>query len=263
MEDVFRAAEKWKAAVGHIEQPWLVWHVSDRWTRLQQRLVQSAGWTPVVGRDPRATMPPLLAGAVFVEFNETLGLPLLFPHIAIEFAWLYVRSKLAFWHADLLCRLETMRKLAEVFERLQPGETAAVFDMRGRRNYFFPRKHRYWELAGCTTVAASRSQYETGTGWWMNFASHPKCPSAAERERRLKYYWDHGAGIQYWKRHCKGRVVDIPLKWVAEGHCTAIGNKSYVHSSGSKKNASLATDLDANYDIEAVAERLQIRHLLD
>jgi hypothetical protein len=263
VEEMFSAAEEWRAVAGGIERPWLIWHVSDRWTTLQQRLVQSVGWTPVVGKDPRATMPPLEPGAVFVDYNRRFQYPVVWAHFAIEFSWLYTPAKFAFWHSDLLCRLETMKRLADRFESLRQGQTAAVFDMGGRRNFFRRKFHRYWELAACTTVEAGRSQYETGTGWWMHFSKHPNCKDEEERAKRLQYYWDHGTGIYYWKRRYGGDVVDIPLKWLQEGHCSSINKQDYVLKYGKKKNKELSSDLDANFDIAEVATRLGIRHLLD
>jgi hypothetical protein len=263
VEDIFQAAKEWKTVLGGIERPWLIWHVSDKWTKLQQRLVQSVGWTPVIGKDPRASVPTLEPGAVFVDFNHQFGFPVLFPHFAIDFSWLCVQSRFAFWHSDLLCRLDTMQRLRDQFEKLTPGQTAAVFDLGGRRNFFARKRHRYWELAGCTTVEAGRSQFESGTGWWMHIDCHPNCKDEAERAKRREYYWDHGVGILYWKRNYGGQVVDIPEKWLREGHCSSIQKPDYVLKHGSKANKELSTDLDYNYDVVEVATRLGIRHLLD
>lgn len=262
LEKIFEAAEEWRRIVGAIDRPWLVWHVSDRWSWVQQLLILHVGWTPVVGRDPAAPIPTLAPGSVFVDFNARFGFSKMWLHFVIEFSWLFCKDRLAFWHADLLCRLSTMERLAEIFESLRPGELAAVKETGGIRNWLRWKRHRYWELVGCQTNEASRSHWETGTGWWRHFAFHPNCPDAAERERRRSYYWDHGTGIMYWKRRYGGRVRDIPLKLVAEGHCTSIGNPRYRFTWGSPARKDLTVDLDANYQIETVCRRLGIESLL-
>jgi hypothetical protein len=170
---------------------------------------------------------------------------------------------LAFWHADLLCRLSTLERIARLFDSLKDGEVAAVHDMGGRRNLFRPTKHRYWELIGCTTRGASRDQFEKGAGWWRNFANHPNCPSAEERERRKHYFWDSGGGIVYWKRRYKGVVKDIKLRDVEEGHCTSINRPNYVRLAQDTYSRNLPAELDMNYSLDEVAERLGISHLLD
>ena len=65
----------------------------------------------------------------------------------------------------------------------------------------------------------------------------------------------------YWKRRYGGKVVDIPEKLVAEGHCTSINKKDYrqVNPGGARI---LGAEIDLNYDIEQVAARLEIAHLL-
>ena len=45
VERVFAAAESWRAAVVGVERPWLCWHVNDRWTRIQSRLVACSSRT--------------------------------------------------------------------------------------------------------------------------------------------------------------------------------------------------------------------------
>src|SRR5690242_11726161 len=70
LDQIFSAAERWKEHLQGIESPWLVWSIDGDWCYLQQRLVQSIGWTPVVGFDPRAGAPTrLVPGAVLVDFN--------------------------------------------------------------------------------------------------------------------------------------------------------------------------------------------------
>ena len=90
---------------------------------------------------------------------------------------------------------------------------------------------------------------------------HPKCTDENERRRRERYYYDSGIGIMYWKRRYGGQVIDIPEKMVAEGHCTSINRKNYrqVNPGGARN---LGAEIDLNFDIEEVAARLGIAHLL-
>lgn len=261
LDNIYEAAAEWRQALAGVDRPWLCWNVSDRWCTLQQRLIQEVGWTPVIGFDPRCRPPKtVLPGSVVIDFNAKFGFPVMYPHFALEFAFLFA-DRLAFWHSDLLCRIEVMQKLKAMFEGLQDGAMAAVPDFGSRRYIYRYRHHRYWELAGCTTRGASKSQFDQGAGWWRLFDYHHNCPNEQERHRRSKYYYDHGVGIMYWKRRYGGHVVDVPLKWVAEGHCTSINRKNYqrVQPSGQQD---LPTEIDLNFDIVKVAQQLDIGHLL-
>jgi hypothetical protein len=262
IEQVYEAASQWKQRLAGVEKPWLCWNVSPRWCYLQQRLVTEAGWTPVVGFDPRAGAPPLAPGAILIDFNESFGLPVMWLHFPLEFAFLFA-ARLAFWHADLLCRLPVMQKLADLFSSLDEGKMAAVLDRGGRRNWLNFRSHRYWELCGCTTRRASESQFYNGAGWWRHIEAHIKCTVPEEREERAKYSYDSGVGIMYWQRRYSGYVVPIRIGLVKEGHCSEIGSRNYKASA--KHNSamrSLPAELDANYSIEEVARRLGIADLL-
>ncbi|MFP5233360.1 MAG: hypothetical protein ACLGQX_12135 [Acidobacteriota bacterium] len=65
----------------------------------------------------------------------------------------------------------------------------------------------------------------------------------------------------YWKRRLGGRTVEIPRKWVEEGHCTSINRKNYRQVlPGGQRN--LSAEIDLNFDIAEVAKRLGIAHLL-
>ncbi len=259
-ERVKHAAAEWEQALAGVSRPWLCWNVSDRWCMLQQRLVQEVGWTPVIGYDPRCGPPTVLPGSILIDFNAHFGFEVMWPHIPMEFVFLYT-ERLAFWHADLLCRLEVMETLRDTFESLPACSLAAVPDFGGRRNLLRFRHHRYWELVGCTTRAASQSQFDHGTGWWRYISHHPNCTDAKERRRRQKYYYDSGVGTMYWKRRYGGKVIDIPEKLVAEGHCTSINHKNYRQiEPGGARN--LGAEINMNYDIEEVARTLGIAHLL-
>ena len=260
LDKVHKAASDWREALAGVVKPWLCWNVSNRWCMLQQRLIQEIGWTPVVGFDPRVGPPTQLTGSIIIDFNHHFGFDSMWPHFPLEFAFLFT-DRLAFWHADLLCTQSTMNTLGDIFESLPDGALAAIPDIGGRRNLLRFRHHRYWELVGCTTKGASESQFQHGCGWWRNIKNHPKCIDIGERRRRARYYYDSGVGIMYWKRKYKGRVVDIPLKMVVDGHCTGINNKNYRRVTPID-NRNLGAEIDLNFDIAEVAERLGIAHLL-
>src|SRR5438876_4443353 len=69
LERIYAAAGMWRRQLEGVEKPWLCWNVSPRWSLVQQKLVREVGWTPVVGFDPRAGAPPLIAGALLIDFN--------------------------------------------------------------------------------------------------------------------------------------------------------------------------------------------------
>ena len=262
LEQVFDIAKGWKNILSDIQKPWLCWNVSPLWSILQQKLVLAVGWTPVVGFDPRVGAPPIIEGSILVDFNERLQLPVLWPHIPLEFAFLFA-DRLAFWHADLLCRLPVMTQLADQFASLRDGQMSAVFDSGGLRRRLNFKMHRYWELCGCTTKAASENQFYNGTGWWRQFQVHPKCVLAEERARRNQYDYDSGVGILYWKNKYNGHVVPIDMKLVKEGHCSEVTNREYrTLPNHTDPRRDLRSELDLNYSINEVAARLGIAHLL-
>jgi len=263
LERIFEAAAQWKQLLAGVKRPWLCWNVSPRWNQLQQRLVKHVGWTPVVGFDPRVGPPPLESESVLIDFNETLGLPLMYLHFPLEFMFLWT-DRLAFWHADLLCRLSVMEQLARKFEALEDGQTTAVLETGGRRNYLNFKRHRFWEVCGCTTRAASENQFYNGCGWWRNYVIHPKCTLSEERRRRQRLYYDHGAGIMLWKKRYHGPVFPISLRLINEGHCSEIMHPGAYKEAPNHKTdlRNLTIELDVNYSIEEVAAKLGIAHLL-
>ena len=261
VEDLYRAAADWKEQLAGIEKPWLCWNVSARWCVLQQRLVQDAGWTPVVGYDPRSGAPPVIDGAHLIDFNRTLHAQLMFFMFPLDLMHLFT-GRIGYWHADLLCRREQVHALARTFENLKDGEMAAVFDMQGRRNFFTPSKHRYWELAGCTTAGASKAMWDVGLGWWRTLWLHPNCP-VDDLVRRKKLSYDYGFGPMHWQRYYNGKVVRIEQGPLLEGHCTSIGVKDYKRVGPEGDTRNLGAEIDLNYDIEEVATRLGIAQFLD
>jgi hypothetical protein len=261
VERIYEAAAEWKRQLRGVEKPWLCWNINNRWCALQQRMILSVGWTPVVGFDPRLVSPSIVSGAIQIDFNHRFQFPVMWPHFPLEFAFLFA-SRLAFWHSDLVCRCETLAALARRFERLPDGQMAAVLSRGGIRNLLNVRSHRYWELACCTTQSASKDQFQRGAGWWRNFAMHPSCTDPLERERRKRYNYDSGVGIRYWKKQYGGKVIDIPERELNEGHCTAINRKGYRYLAAGAVHRPVGDELEANYSLEDVAARMGVEHFL-
>ena len=260
LEHIFEAAAGWKRQVDGISRPWLCWNVDSDWCEVQQRLVLQAGWTPLVGFDPRVGPPAVVPGAVLIDFNKPFMLPTMWPHFPLEFAFCFT-ERLAFWHADLLLRREKMTQIATLFAGLADGELAAVAPRRGLRSYIQPYGLRYWELIGCMTQEASKSNFDQGCGWWMRFDQHPSS-SPAEQARRRQYYWDCGTGIRYWSKANRGKVREIKEDYVSEGHCTGIGRSDYKYAGLKNWTRDLSKELSSNYDLKSVCARLGISDLL-
>lgn len=261
LDTVFAATAHWERQLRGIDRPWLCWNVDPAWCVVQQKQVLSVGWTPVVGFDPRVGPPPILPGAILIDFNRHFGLPALYPHVPLEFAFRFT-DRLAFWHSDLIVRRSKLGRLADLFAGLGDGEMAAVAERGGLRHRLNPRRHRYWELIGCTTRAASRSQFELGCGWWMHFHAHPNVPSERERRIRRRHYWDHGTGVMYWRRLTGAHVHEILESLVQEGHCSQIKNPRYRRLTPNNEHRNLSLDLSHNYDLAEVCRRLGLGHLL-
>ncbi|MCB1762378.1 MAG: hypothetical protein KDI27_04465 [Gammaproteobacteria bacterium] len=178
-------------------------------------------------------------------------------HVPLEFAFLWIEEKLAFWHSDLLLPRDRMERLAWVYESIQDGDMAAVFSYGGLKNLFNFRSHRYWELAGCTTRAASLDQYNQGSGWWKNIAFHPNAPQdEAEQRRRKAQYNEHGVGVRYWERHYGGRVTRISERSIADGHFSVTSVKHYQRAD------SKSEEMRINFDLIEIAKRFHIEDLL-
>jgi hypothetical protein len=258
MQDVERAAGEWSAELAGIERPWLCWNVDSDWCLVQQQLVKFAGWTPVVGFDPRAGQPKLIPGSVLIDFNRGFDFPALHMVFPLEFVFLFC-DRLAFWHSDLLVDPVVLRDLADSFVLLKDGQTAAVDSRKTFLRRLKGEKARYWELIGCTTRQASDEQFQRGSGWWRHIEKHPNCPAGSiERWRRKKYNYDHGGGILYWERHYSGRVVRIKKELVEEGHCTGIGKPEYRRVSPIDERRDLSKELRLNYELYDVCRRLGI-----
>jgi len=260
IEQVLQEAGSWAASFQGIERPWLCWNVDDDWCLVQQRLVREVGWTPIVGFDPRVGPPPLIPGAVLVDFNARLKLPTMWMHFPLEFIFCFC-DRLAYWHADCLLRIEKMRRYAQMFADLRDGEMAAVRPRGTWRERVFPTKRRYWEVLGCSTRGASRSQFENGCGWWMTFPAHVSNTTEQTAQRRI-YHWECGVGIRFWAAKCGGVVQEIEAADIAEGHFTGIGRKDYRRASPQNFKRDLSKELALNNDLRAACAKLEISHLL-
>ncbi|MGI9436928.1 MAG: hypothetical protein ACR2Q4_19210 [Geminicoccaceae bacterium] len=257
INSVFAAAENWRRVLGDIEKPWLCWSVADDWSIVQQRLVAGAGWTPVVGYDPRVGPPPAIADAVVFDFNQDLGLPVLYPHFILEFVFAFA-EKLAFWHSDLLLTEADMESFGAMFAGIEQDEMAAVVSPSGWQRWLPSRKRRYWELLGCTTRGASQSQFDHGCGWWMHFYCHPNAPPT----KNQRFHWEYGCGVHHWKSTFGGRIHDIPEQRISYGHFTRIGQKSYKAAAENNVFRNLSRDIRSNYDLKDCTESLNLSHLL-
>lgn len=260
MADVEVAVRPWAAALAGVKRAWLCWNVDPAWCVVQQKLVREVGWTPVVGFDPRVGPPPLVDGAICIDFNAHFKLPTMWMHFPMEFVFLFC-DRLAFWHADLLVRRDRMRSIAAGFADLPDGAAAAVAPREGRLGFLSPKRRRYWELIGCNTRSASRQQFEDGCGWWMNFWMNPN-NNPEMRIERSQYYYDSGSGIRYWHKKCGGKVKLIPEKFVAEGHCTRIGKKDYIENSPNNSQRNLNLELEKNFNLKNVCSELGLSNLV-
>lgn len=260
LEDVFSASLSWKDKLSGIDKCWLCWNVDSEWCYVQQQLIEYAGWTPIVGFDPRSGPPSRRTpNAVVIDFNETFHFEKLFPHFVLEFAFLF-SVKLAFWHSDLLLTKADMRYYADMFEKLENGAFSAVKTFGGTRGFFQRSRHRYWELLGCTTALASQSQFNSGCGWWRHFYLHPNYTGRQQGPKA----WEYGCGIMAWKRNrkiTKGHVYDLKEKHIKNGHFTRIGNKNYIQDTASS-GRNLNKELSVNYNLDECCRKLGIADLL-
>lgn len=258
LERVFEAAERWRGLVEPIDKPWLCWNVEPGWCLLQQKLVSGAGWTPIVGFDPRVGPPPLLDESILVDFNEEFNFPTLYPHFVLEFVFLFAK-RLAFWHSDLLLDETRMRHFAELFAQVPDGEMMATYSRGGGFRRFIPLLHRYWELIGCTTRGASQSQFEHGTGWWLHYYAHPNFSGTVHLQSQR---WECGFGINAWRMNYGGIAKKIPVDLVRDGHFTRIGNPTYVHRAKINWFRDLNWDIKENFSLYECARKMNISHLL-
>jgi len=264
MDTVFRAAENWKNQLEGSDKLWLCWNVDPDWCLIQQKLVANAGWTPLVGGDPRAEKAKLLKESVYVDFNQGLNLPMVHMLFPVEFAFLFAK-KLAFWHSDLLVREHKVQFMSQMFDALVDGDMAVTNPARSLKMKILKQVDRYWELAGCTTAAASRHQYEVGSGWFGHVACHPNSPES-EFKKKSRLYYDHGSGIKYWAKNHKPEssiITFIDEKYLDEGHCTRIRRKNYIAQSPNNAQRDLSKDLSYNFDLKEECNKLSLTNVFN
>ena len=215
LPELYDVAAGWKREFAGIDKPWLCWCLDDDWSVLQQRLVKAVGWTPVVGTDGRVAQPTIIPGAVFLDFNREFRFPTMWMHFPLEFQFLFC-PRLAFWHSDVLPPVNVMRDIASWFDRISDGQYMGVMNTPGFTQYFTrpfrgkPINYKKWyEVLGCTTAGASRSQFDHGCGWWRNIQLHP---NAKPEIIRRKPFREHGVGVWFWEKYCNGTVVELPMK---------------------------------------------------
>lgn len=255
LHDILAKASDWSKRLTEVERPWLCWNVDPDWCLLQQQMVKSVGWTPLVGFDPRTGPPPLIPDAILIDFNQYFGFGTMYPHFPLEFAFAFT-DRLAFWHSDLLIPLPQLKVYAESFAGLRDGDLAVVQPtMSLRYRLFHPRLIRCWELLGCITRSASQNNFDHGCGWWQSFYLHPNCPGDVERKKRTMHYWDHGTGIEYWRtQYAKDRVTLIPESELDKGHFTRIRKQNYAIMGKDTWNRNLTEELPHNFPVGKVCE---------
>jgi hypothetical protein len=257
LPDIQRAAEQWAESLKGIEKPWLCWCVSNQWCVLQQRLVQRAGWTPVVGNDTNIKNPTVLPGSVYVNFNKVLNLPRLLGPFILEWIFLFA-ERLAFWHTDFVLSMEDMIKAAKCFESLRPGELAMPWiSTRPVMRFLAPfrpisNSNRLFEVVGCNTGEASRKQYNEGLGFWRNPQKHPNNTTLTTDFP----HWEHSVGVSLWARKHPGQHK-LP------GVDTRTGHANSWKVPGIRETTPKQQLLEQHEDIRVYAEKLGIEDLLD
>lgn len=203
------AAERWSKQLPPGDKYWLCWSVDDAWCRLQQKLVLELGWTPIVGADASvARQTTILSGAIFIDFLAGLPMPDVWTHFPLELVFGWV-ERVAFWHADVLLSRPILRRYARQFDHVCGPVTAAAYSPRDRlQPRTWNNNDRWFEVIGCTTREASRSQWDCGGGWWRHFQNHPNCAVVPDLHR---YSWDHGGGIRYWQEALGGQTLRLPF----------------------------------------------------
>lgn len=261
--EVFAAAERWKEKLSSIQKPWLCWCVDDGWCYTQQQLVAAAGWTPVVGTDGNVPSPRLVPEAVFLDFNERLQLPLMWMHFPLDFVFLFT-DRMAFWHSDVLPPVDAMRQIAAEFESILDGELIGVRSSRpGLRQLIrrFRKKRplfykRWFEVIGCTTATASRSQYENGCGWWRLPQQHP---NAQQIIIDADPHWEHGVGISLWERHFGGATRQLKIDIDRYHYCASHPDYIRLRAANRKIEDSKRDELARSFDLNELRSELGLQ----
>lgn len=250
LEPIYEAADDWKVQLTGIDKPWLCWHLNDDWCKIQQKLVLNAGWTPVVGNDTGSKNITVLKNSIYIDFNSTLKLPSMWMHFPLEFTFLFAK-KLAFWHSDLVCSDQAMKKYSQKFTKMNDGETFAVKHLSDWRGFKEPKINHYGELLGCTTASASKSQFDNGCGWWRHIEHHPN----HSKHNINDAYYEHGTGIYIWKKVFGGKVKSVKVN-EEDGHAT-------VYRKNLKREMSKVEEMEKNFDLQTMCKKLKITQHLD
>lgn len=255
--EILAAAESWRARLAGVDKPWLCWCLDDSWCLMQQRLILAVGWTPVVGNDATHPRPPVLEGSVQLDFNAELRLPRLHRVFPLEWVHLFA-ERLAFWHSDMLLSKADMRRAADCFERLPQGAIAIDWCNRFarlpliRRLWPIGSKMRVFEVLGCVTREASRSQYDEGLGFWRHIERHPN-----NRRFPPDYpHWEHSIGVSHWVRRHPDARVSMGVDLVA-------GHANSWHVPTKQRRDMSKQDLLRDENLAGYARRLGIDEYLD
>ncbi len=188
----------------------------------------------------------------------------MYPHFPLEFAFAFA-PRLAFWHSDLLVPLDQLRRYAERFERLNDRQIVAVEPARPFKDRLLRlNNHRAWELIGCVSRGGSHDNFMTGCGWWACFYLHPMHHGHAERQRKVRHYWDHGTGIMYWRNHCGGDLDLIPEMEVDPGHFTRLRRRATYKVAGHDDwRRDLGNELSVNFSLRAVCASMGLGEIYE
>jgi hypothetical protein len=256
---VFDAAAEWTTALKGIEKPWLCWCVDEDWCVVQQKLVAAAGWTPVVGTDGSIAYPRLISEAIFVDFNRQLQLPMMWMHFPLEFVFCF-SGKLAFWHSDVLPPVSMMRSIGAEFDTITDGqligvrrEKVGILQRVKRLVKGKPLFYRRWfEVIGCTTAGASKSQFENGCGWWRYPQQHPNAHDWIQNA----YPREHGVGVWFWEKHCNGQARQLSVD--IDAHHYSTNNRGYIRRwrSDGRIDDSKGVELQRSFSLDGIVKDL-------
>ncbi len=263
VDEIFEIAADWQEELKTIQKPWLCWSVDPEWCLIQQKLVAAVGWTPVVGMDHLSQKPEIISGAVELDFNKKLNLPGMKVHFPLEFVFLFA-DKLAFWHSDVLVPVGLLRQVARQFEKIPNGQMVGVRQdrrisvlglkalLKGQKNIL-----RCFEVLGCTTRGASKSQFDNGCGWWRRIELHP---NAQEKIIQCNPHWEHGVGIYYWMKYFGGEVDDLCINIYPHHYSSTTHHhrKSYGIFTKSPYDIQKGLELQESFSLDSIVMKLDL-----
>jgi hypothetical protein len=200
----------------------------------------------------------MIKNSIFIDFNKKLKLPTMFFHIPLEFQFLFC-NKLAFWHSDFLAPVKIMEKVAACFDSIKDGQYMGV---RGRLGmvrtltYLIrgePLPKRWFEVIGCTTCGASKSQYECGCGIWR-IKGHP---NTTERALKMKLYWDNGVGVWLWEKYFGGEAIELPINYAKYHYSSSLrGYRRVKNKYGQNVIFNKHQELNRAFDLKKIIKGL-------